>query len=136
MSESHSGESGREGLFSALKNTLATLLAIGKTRAELLVTELEEEKLRLMSLWAKAIGAAFLIAVGTIMAVFCLALALWEHRVLVFGLFAVLFLGGGCLLVAALRKQSAQPSKLFRSSLSELERDMAELRRHTGRPHE
>jgi uncharacterized membrane protein YqjE len=51
---------GREGLFSALKNLLATLLAIGKTRAELLVTELEEEKIRLMSLWAKAIGAAFL----------------------------------------------------------------------------
>jgi uncharacterized membrane protein YqjE len=45
-----------------LKNLVATLLAIGKTRAELLVTELEEEKFRLMSLWAKAIGAAFLLA--------------------------------------------------------------------------
>jgi hypothetical protein len=30
-----------------LKNIVATLIAIGKTRAELLVTELEEEKIRL-----------------------------------------------------------------------------------------
>ena len=49
MTQSAGGEEGREGLFSALKNLVATLLAIGKTRAELLVTELEEETFRLMS---------------------------------------------------------------------------------------
>jgi hypothetical protein len=70
MSTETGGEGGREGLFSALKNLLATLLAIGKTRAELLVTEIEEEKFRLMSLWAKAIGASFLFALGLIMLVF------------------------------------------------------------------
>jgi len=127
------GEGGREGLFAALKNTLATLLAIGKTRAELLVTELEEEKYRLISLWAKAIGAAFLLAVGMILAVFCLALAFWEQRVLLFGLFASLFIGGGLVLIFALQRQAAQPSKLFRASLAELESDMAQLRRHQGR---
>nr|MBL8411388.1 phage holin family protein [Dechloromonas sp.] len=119
----------RAGLFSALKNMIATLIAIGKTRAELLVTELEEEKLRLMSMWSKAIGAAFLLAVGCIMAVFCIALALWEQRVLVFGIFSVLFIGGGLLLIGSLKRQTRQPSKLFRASLAELEADMAELRR-------
>jgi len=134
MSQSAGGEGSREGLFAAVKNTAATLIAIGKTRAELLVTELEEEKLRLMSLWSKAIGAAFLLALGVIMAVFCLALAFWEQRVLLFGLFAVLFLGGGVLLIASLKKQSQQPSKMFRASLSELEADMAELRRYAKKP--
>lgn len=134
MSQSAGGEGSREGLFAAVKNTAATLIAIGKTRAELLVTELEEEKLRLMSLWSKAIGAAFLLALGVIMAVFCLALAFWEQRVLLFGLFAVLFLGGGLLLIASLKKQSQQPSKMFRASLSELEADMAELRRYAKKP--
>lgn len=129
MVQDANGEGGREGLFAALKNTLATLLAIGKTRAELLVTELEEEKFRLMSLWAKAIGAAFLLAIGTILAVFCLALAFWEQRVLLFGIFATLFLAGGLGLVFALRRQASQPSKLFRASLAELENDMALLRR-------
>lgn len=124
---------GREGLFAGLKNTLATLLAIGRTRIELLVTELEEEKLRLMSMWSKAIAAAFLLAVGVIMAVFSLALAFWEQRVLVFGLFAALFIGGALVLVASLKRQVAAPSKLFRTSLQELEADVAQLRR-SGEP--
>lgn len=130
MSQQTGGEERRAGLFSALKNMIATVIAIGKTRAELLVTELEEEKLRLMSLWSKAIGAAFLLAVGSIMAVFCLALAFWEQRVLVFAIFSVLFIGGGLYLIGSLKRQARRPSKMFRASLAELEHDMAELRRH------
>jgi len=130
MADQAGGEGGREGLFAALKNSLATLIAIGKTRAELLVTELEEEKLRLMSLWSKAIGAAFMLAVGIVLAIFCLALAFWEQRVIVFGIFAVLFISGALYLIASLKRQAAQPSKMFRASLSELEADMALLRRY------
>ncbi|UCV19144.1 phage holin family protein [Ferribacterium limneticum] len=133
MAEQAGGEAGREGLFAALKNSVAALIAIGKTRAELLVTELEEEKLRLMSLWSKAIGAAFMLAVGVVLAIFCLALALWEHRVIVFGIFAALFIGGALFLIASLKRQTAQPSKMFRASLSELEADMALLRRHRNK---
>lgn len=133
MSADTGGEGGREGLFAALKNLLATLLAIGKTRAELLVTEIEEEKYRLMSLWAKAIGASFLFALGLIMLVFCIALAFWEQRVLVFGLFSAVFIAGGFILVGSLRRQAAQPTKLFHSSLAELESDMMELRRRSSR---
>lgn len=129
MSAGAGGEAGREGLFASLKNLVATLLAIGKTRAELLVNELEEEKFRLMSLWAKAIGAAWLFALGTIMVICCLAVAFWEQRVLVFGVAAVLFLGVGFMVFASLRRQMAQPSKIFRGSLAELEADMAQLRR-------
>lgn len=134
MTQETGGGTGREGLFAALKNIIATFVAIGKTRAELLVTELEEEKIRLMSLWSKAIGAAFLLAVGVIMAVFCLALLFWEQRVLVFGLFAVLFIGGGLLLVSSLRSQAARPSALLRASLSELEADIEQLRRYVKKP--
>ena len=130
MSAGTGGEAGREGLFASLKNLVATLLAIGKTRAELLVNELEEEKFRLMSLWAKAIGAAWLFALGTVMVVCCLAVAFWEQHVLVFGLASALFLGVGFMVFASLRRQMAQPSKIFRGSLAELEADMAQLRRH------
>ncbi len=132
MTQQAGGEGGRPGLFASVKNTLATLLTIGRTRLELLVVELEEEKLRLMSLWSKAIAAAFLLAVGVIMAVFCLAVVFWEHRVVVFGAFAVLFIGGALLLIGSLRRQAAVPSKLFRNSLNELETDVALLRRGSG----
>jgi uncharacterized membrane protein YqjE len=134
MTQSTGGEAGREGLFAALKNSVATLIAIGKTRAELLVTELEEEKFRLMSLWSKAIGAAFMLAVGVVLAIFCLALAFWEHRVVFFGIFAVIFIGGGLFLIGSLKRQAAEPSKMFRASLTELEADMAQLRRHRDKP--
>ena len=87
-----------------------------------------------MSLWSKAIGAAFLLSVGIIMAVFCLALAFWEQRVLVFGIFAFLFIGGGLLLVGSLKSQASQPSRLFRTSLSELDADIAQLRRRQKAP--
>ena len=117
-----------------MKNLAATLIAIGKTRAELLVTELEEEKFRLMSLWAKAIGAAFLLALGLVMFVCCIALAFWEQRVVVFGVFAFLFVGGGLLLLSSLKRQASQPSKMFKASLSELEADMAQLRRYRNKP--
>lgn len=129
MSAGSGGEAGREGLFVALKSLLATLFAIGKTRAELLVTEVEEEKLRLMILWAKAIAAAFFIAVGLVMTVILVALVFHEHQLAVFATATAFFLGGGLLLVASLRRQMAQPSKLFRASLAELEEDMALLRR-------
>ncbi len=127
------GEASRERLFVSLKNLILTLLAIGKTRAELLVTEVEEEKLRLMSLWAKAVGAAFLFAVGLVMLVAFVALVFWEQRILVFGLAAGLFLVTGLYLVLALRRQIAQPSRLFRASLAELEADMAQLQRATDK---
>lgn len=134
MTQQTGGEERREGLFVSLKNLIATVVAIGRTRAELLVTELEEEKYRLMSLWSKAIGAAFLLSVGIIMAVFCLALAFWEQRVAVFGIFAALFVGGGLFLIASLKSQAGQPSKLFRASLSELDADIAQLRRRDKTP--
>jgi uncharacterized membrane protein YqjE len=133
MSAGAGDEAGREGLYSALKNLLGTLLAISRTRAELLVTEIEEEKLRLMSLWAKAFGAAWLFALGIITAICCIALQFWEERVLVFGLAATLFIVVGLIVFASLRRQLAQPSKLFRASLSELEADMAQLRRRKDR---
>jgi uncharacterized membrane protein YqjE len=129
MSAGAGGEAGREGLFSALKNLLGTLLAIGKTRAELLVTEVEEEKLRLMSLWAKAFSVAWLFALGIVMAICCIALLFWEQRVLVFGIAAGLFISVGIFVFASLRRQLSQPSKMFSASLAELEADMAQLRR-------
>ena len=134
MSEQTGGEEGRPGLFAALKNILATLVAIGKTRAELLVTEFEEEKLRLLSLVSKAVGAACMLSVGAVMAALSLAFAFWEQRVLVFAIFAVVFVGSGLFLLGSLKKQAGQPSKLFHASLSELEADMAELRRYVKKP--
>jgi len=133
MTRRAEGEGRRQGIFASIKNTLATLLGIGKTRLELLIVELEEEKLRMLSLWSKAIAVAFLFALGVIMAIFCLALLFWEQRILIFGLFAILFIGAALLLAASLKRQARKPGKLFRDSLGELETDIAQLRQDRER---
>ena len=56
----------RPGLFSSLKGTAATLVAIFRTRLELLASELEEEKIRLLSLLLFALGALFFLALGLV----------------------------------------------------------------------
>lgn len=129
MADQIGGDAGREGLFAALKHSVATLVAIVRTRGELLVTELEEEKYRLLGLWSRAVGAALMLGIGVVLAVFCVAFAFWEQRVFVFGLFAALFVGIGLWLVAALKRSAAQPSRLFHASLAELDEDIAQLRR-------
>lgn len=123
------GEGEREGLFSALKSLLATLLAIGKTRVELLVTEIEEEKYRLIALLVRALGVVVLFSLAVLLAVFAVASAFWEQRVWVFAVFSLLFAGVAVWLLWAVQRQASQPSKLFRASLAELETDMAHLRR-------
>lgn len=134
MGEQVSGERGREGLFSALKNIGATLLSIGKTRAELLVTEVEEEKIRLITLGAKALGATLMLTAGIVMLMCCLVLAFWEQRVLLFGMFAIVLIGGALLLQRSVKQQLHQPSSLFRASLAELEADMVLLRQPAKKP--
>ena len=134
MTEQAGGERGREGLFSALKNIGATLLSIGKTRAELLVTELEEEKFRLIALCAKALGATLMLTAGVVMLMCCLVLAFWEQRVVLFGIFAAVLIGGALLLQHSVRQQLHQPSKLFRASLAELGADVVQLRHSAKKP--
>ena len=128
MTAPNTGEGSHGGLFASLKNLLLTLLSTGRTRAELLVVEIEEEKFRLIGLWMQATGIAFLTALGIIMAVFSLALAFWEQRVLVFGAFAGIFFIAAFWLAFSLRRQFRKPSRLFQGSLGELEQDIAQLR--------
>lgn len=129
MTRQAGGEGGREGLFSALKHTAATLVATVRTRGALLVNELEEEKYRVLSLLARTIGAVLLLLLGVVMLVACVAMAFWEQRVLVFGGFSAVFALGAWLLLAGVRQEAARPSRLFQDSLAELDADLAELRR-------
>lgn len=120
--------SGGEGLFSALRNLLATLVATGRTRLELLGIEVEEEALRLLGLVARGIAALFLLGLGLILLIACLAVAFWEQRVAIFGAFALFTLGAGLYLFLRAKQQASQPSALFRSSIAELDADLARLR--------
>lgn len=120
--------SSRPGLLTTLRGLLATLLETLRTRGELLVVELEEEKSRLLSLLLYGAAAFFFLSFGLVaLAVFFTALFWDSHRLMVIGSFTTLFLTIGGVALLALRTQLQRGSVLFSASLRELSRDHAAL---------
>lgn len=130
MSPIQGGEaSGRKaGLFAALKNVAATLLASGRTRLELLGTEFEEEKLRAIRLLIAALAMVFCLGVATLLGVGLLVLVFWDSRVLVVGGFAGLFLLLGGVFYTMLTRAAKRTQPPFASTLAELEEDLRQLK--------
>jgi uncharacterized membrane protein YqjE len=115
------------GLFSALRNIAATLLATGKTRLELLSNEIEAEKRRSAELLLEILGMTFCFGVGIILAVILLMLSFWEQRLVVLAVCTLAFLVFGGIFLARFRQKSRRPGRIFAVSLAELKRDVHQL---------
>ena len=120
------------GLFAALKDVAATLLAGGKTRLELLGNEIEEEKLRAMQLILVAQGMVFCFGVGTLLAVALLTALFWDSRLLVLGASAAVFLVLGGVFYAAFKLATQRPEHIFAASIAELQEDLHQLKAAVG----
>ena len=117
------------GLLVSLRGLIATAIALFQTRLELLATELEEEKLRLLSIMMFAAVAFVMLGTGLVLSVIFLALLFWEdHRLLVMGGLTAIFLlcGFGALLLVQRKLQAG--SRLFSASLAEMTQDQQALR--------
>lgn len=116
------------GLVQSLRRLAATLVALLQTRLELLATELEEERVRLVQvlLWG-CIALAFLL-LGVVMLTLFVVVLFWDtHRVLVSGLLALTFIAIGLAAVAVARSRARARSRLFSASLAELANDREQL---------
>lgn len=116
------------GLVQSLRRLAATLIALLQTRLELLATELEEERVRLVQvlLWG-CIALAFLL-LGVVMLTLFVVVLFWDaHRVLVSGLLALTFIAIGLAAVAVARSRARARSRLFSASLAELANDREQL---------
>ena len=121
-------EAQSEGLLQSLRKLAGTLIALARTRLELLGTELEGERLRLLELLAWACAAAFFLALGAVMlAVFVLVLFWDVNRVLAAFLLAAGCLGLGAVLGIHVRNKAREKSRLFAASLAELAKDRDQL---------
>lgn len=117
-----------EGLLRSLRSLLASLIALARTRLELLSTELEDERLRFLQLLAWACAAALFLALGAVMLnVFVLALFWDVNRVLAAFLLAVGWLALGVVLGIHVRNKAREKSRLFAASLAELAKDRDQL---------
>ena len=112
------------GLLASLRQLLGTLLEIAQSRRELISTELEAEKQRwFAALWLAAL-ALVCIALGLVLLCGTVLLLFWEgYRLAACAGLAVVFLGGGALLLAQARQGLRQPGGVFQASVAELRRD-------------
>lgn len=114
------------GLFGQLQQSLGTVIELLRVRLALLGTELGLEKQRLAAgLWW---GAVALMSLTLAAVLFCgfVILLLWDgYRLAAVGVLALLFLGGGLLLLQVAQRRLSAGSNLFSTSLAELERDRA-----------
>ena len=116
------------GLFASLRGLLATSVDLLRTRGELLATELEEEKLRLLGLLAYGFAAFFFLGFGVVLLAIFFTVLLWDsNRLLAIGCFTGLFLSCGIAAVVLAWRQINRGSRLFAASLAELKQDCATL---------
>ena len=124
-----------QGLFASLRALLDSGLGLVKTRLELLVVELEEEKLRIFSMLGYGAAALLLLSAGLVFLAIFLTVLLWDsNRLLVLGLFSAIFLGAGGLALYAAWRQSQANGRLFSASFAELAKDRDKLRGETREP--
>lgn len=117
-----------EGLFVSIKNMAATLVAVVHTRLDILSTDLEEGRERLISLLVMAFVSLFCLCVGVVLLAIFIVVAFWDtHRLLVLGLLTSIFLVAGAILCGlAVSALKAMP-RLFKASLIELSKDKQHL---------
>ena len=118
----------RAGLFASLRGLLATAVGLVHTRLELLATEFQEEKIRLLSAVAYGAAAVLLLSIGAVFLAVFLTVLFWDsNRLLVLGIGTFFLLGGGVLALMIAVRLAQSGSRLFSASLAELRRDRAGL---------
>jgi uncharacterized membrane protein YqjE len=130
MGEAQGGASG--GLFSAVRDIAATLLASGKTRLELLSNEIEVERRRVVELILAALAMVFCFGVGILLVIALLVTLYWEQRLTVLAVGALVSLALGGILLARFRRGLRRPEHVFAASIAELEQDLRQLKAVAG----
>ncbi|MGE5130610.1 MAG: phage holin family protein [Sphingomonadaceae bacterium] len=125
-----SGPAPEAGVFASLRHTLASLVALAHTRLDLAVTELEEQRERLLALLLWGVGAVVLSAAAFLLCGLALVAIFWDtHRLLVAGLIGAASLVAAAVAIVGFRARAKARPRLLQSTLAELARDHDTLRR-------
>jgi uncharacterized membrane protein YqjE len=116
------------GLFESIKALTSTLVAVVHTRLELLSTDLEEDRERLMSLVMLSLIALFSLLIAAVLVTITLVVAFWDsYRVLALASASGVFIIVGVSTWLAAVRQAKKKPKMFVSSLLELIKDRKQL---------
>lgn len=119
----------RAGLFESLRQLLNTALELAQVRLELLVADLQLEKLRLVEVALRALLGLLLLGLGLLLLVGFLLMLLWDgYRLPALGVLTLLCLAGGAWLLQAAKRRLREGDELLAATRAEFERDRAALR--------
>lgn len=126
-----------EGLLASIKNVTTTFIDIAHTRLDLLCTDMEEERQRLVSLLAMAFISLFCLCVGVVLVAIFIVVMFWDtHRLLVLGLLTGIFLISGMVLWSLAMHALKTMPRLFAASLAELEKDREQINQDSAEQNE
>ena len=116
------------GLLKSLRRVMSTLIEIVHTRLELVVTELEEQKLRAVQLATLFFLALFFFSLAVIFGTLAVVMAYWDRNpVVVLGGFAALYLALAIIIGLIWRARAKARPRLLSATLAEFARDREEL---------
>lgn len=116
------------GLFASVKTLFGTLLGMAQTRLELLVNELEEERIRFIRLLLYSLFMMLFFGLGTALLTLLVIAAFWDtHRLLAISLVTVTYLGLALWLAMRVVSEARHRPKMFSATLDELAKDKAAL---------
>ena len=117
------------GLFDSLRTLGASVVALIRTRAELIVVELEEEKERRKEMVVLAAAAGLFFGMSLLLVALFVVVLFWDtHRLLALGGVTVLYvcIGGWAYFRLQEKIRSAPPP--FAATLTEFQNDLEALR--------
>ena len=123
---------GSDGIFASAKNLAATVVAMGRTRLELLGNEIAVEKQRFLRLLLVSQALMFCLGLGLILLVALVSLLFWDQRLLVVAVLAASFLGLALYFYLAMQRLLHPPEAMFANSLAELKEDLRQLKAASG----
>ena len=129
MTEAAGGPGSRAGgLLDSLKTLARSLLAVGQTRLEILGSELEEQRAILLREVLLAVIATFCLALGVVFTALFFVILFWDtNRLLMLGLFAVVFFVASAVVIVVLRAADRDRPRAFSATIQELGKDHESL---------
>ena len=123
MPDSETGSPTR-GLLHSLRRVLAGVIEIVQTRIELVITELEEQRLRTGQIAATALFALFFLAMAIILGTLTVVMLFWQtNPMAVLAGFTALYLALAIIAAVVLRTRLKARPRLLSATLAELLRD-------------
>ncbi|MDB5848313.1 MAG: hypothetical protein JWP29_2065, partial [Rhodoferax sp.] len=104
------------------------LLGTGHTRLQMLGTEIQTEKLRILRQLGFAAALIFCAGLAVLLAIALAVVLFWDQRVVLLSVLTLLFIALAGFFFTALRRSSEDAENVFAASLAELQEDLRQLR--------